>query len=89
MKSEVREHLERAEELLQVAQELLDLSHPADSVSRSYYAMFHSATAVLKELGIERKSHHAVWSAFGEYVVAKGLMEAKFHRSGLDVFWLC
>lgn len=86
MKSEVSQHLERAEELLEVANELVALTRPADSASRSYYAMFHAVKAVLIELGIKRKSHHAVWSAFGEFVTAPGLMDKKFHRSGLQLF---
>jgi len=86
MSTEAEEHLKRAEELLEVARENLEHGHPADSVSRSYYAMFHAATAVLKELGIERRSHHATWAAFGEHVASKGLIDAKHHRAGLDAF---
>ena len=86
MKAEVAKHLKRAEELLEVARENLENRHPADSVSRSYYAMFHAAAAVLKQLGIERRSHHALWAAFGERVAAKGLMDARYHRYGLDAF---
>jgi len=86
MRPEAAQHLRRAEELLDVAQENLAHAHPADSVSRSYYAMFRSATAVLKDLGIERKSHHALWAAFGEHVAVKGLMPPKYHRYGLDAF---
>ena len=86
MNAEVHEHLERAVELLQVARENLDHGHPADSVGRSYYAMYHAATAVLKNLGIERSSHHATWAAFGRHVAAEGLIEARHHRAGLDAF---
>jgi len=46
VKAEVAKHLKRAEELLEVARENLENGHPADSVSRSYYAMFHAAAAV-------------------------------------------
>jgi uncharacterized protein (UPF0332 family) len=71
---------------LRVAQELLDLGHPADSTSRSYYAVFHAATAVLTSLGVERSSHRALWSAFGEHVVAPNLMERRFHRDAISLF---
>jgi hypothetical protein len=37
--------------------------------------MFHAATAVLLSRGIERRSHHAVLSAFGEHIVKPGLVE--------------
>ncbi len=44
MKREAGEHIHRAEELLHVSRNDLDAGFPADSVSRSYYAMFHAAT---------------------------------------------
>ena len=86
MNAEGGEHLERAEELLAVARENLDNGHPADSISRSYYAIFHAARAVVRELGMDRKSHHGLWAAFGEHVAASGLIDAKYHRYGLDAF---
>jgi hypothetical protein len=86
MTGESDRHLSRAEEFLRVAEENLKNNHPSDSISRSYYAMFHAATAVLKTLGIERKSHHALWSGFGEHVTSKGLIAPKFHRLALDAF---
>jgi hypothetical protein len=79
-------HLERAVDLLQVAEDTLRDGHYPDSISRSYYAMFHSATAVLKTMGIERKSHHGLWAAFGQFVTAPKLMETKFHRAGIEAF---
>jgi uncharacterized protein (UPF0332 family) len=86
MTPEVLRHLDRAGELLQVAREILDANHPADSISRSYYAMFHGAVAVLLALGIERSSHHGVWAAFGEFVAHPGLMDVSYHHAGLDAF---
>jgi len=69
-----------------VADDLLRLGHWPETVSRSYYAMFHAATTVLLELGIERSSHHAVWAAFGQFVTASGLMDTHFHHMGLEWF---
>lgn len=86
MTPDVDQHLRRARELLEVSEENLRSNHPADSVSRAYYAMLHAATAVLKNLGIERKSHHGTWAAFGEHVTGKGLIDRKFHRFALDTF---
>ena len=86
MTPEIAQHLRRADGLLTVAHDLLVGGHPVDSVGRSYYAMFHAARAVLKELGVERKSHHGLWAAFGEHVAAKGMMDPKYHRYGLDAF---
>ena len=85
MKPEVQKHLARAEQLLRAAESLIRAGFPADSVSRSYYAMFHTATAVLLDLGIQRSSHHAIWAAFGQFVVAPGLMATHYHRAGMDM----
>lgn len=79
MKQEILQHLKRAEELIDVADENLKNHHPADSVSRSYYSMFHAATAVLMELGIERSSHKGLIAAFGESVIKKGFMDSRYH----------
>ncbi len=54
MKPEIAQHLKRSGELIEVAEENLRSHHPADSISRSYYAMFHTATADLKYLGFAR-----------------------------------
>jgi len=86
MKLEVHQHLIRAMELLEVAEEMLGLGYLADSISRSYYAIFHAASAVLMDLGVERRSHHSLWAAFAEYVTRKGLIEEKYHRWGIDAF---
>lgn len=80
MKQDPASHLARAKELLDVAAENPHNDHPADSASRSYYAMFHAATAVLLEKGIERSSHKGVISAFGEAFVKSGLVEKRFHE---------
>lgn len=86
MKQEAQEHLARAEELLRAAKDLIGLDYPADSVGRSYYAIFHAATAVLLELGVERGSHHGVWAAFGQFVTAPGLLDVRYHRMGIELF---
>jgi uncharacterized protein (UPF0332 family) len=86
VKAEVGQHLDRAEELLRAARGILQLGFPSDSVSRSYYAMFHAATAALLELGIQRSSHHGVWAAFGQFIAAPGLMDVRYHRTGLELF---
>lgn len=36
---------------------------------------------------IERGSHHALWSAFGEHVTAPGHLDKKYHRFALDLFY--
>lgn len=86
MKEDCEEHLVRAEELLKVAENLLVSGFVADSIGRSYYAMHHAARAVLLDMGMDRKSHRAVWAAFGEHVTLKGLVTKGLHRYALDTF---
>ena len=86
MTPEGRGHFQRADELVQVARELADSGHAADSVSRSYYAMFHAATAALLALGIERSSHRGIIAAFGESLVKGGHMDARHHAAFRKAF---
>jgi len=83
---EVRLHMERAAKLIEAAEQLRTSGFHADSVSRSYYAMFHAATAVLLRLGIERTSHKAVLAAFGEHVAKPGLLDVKLHSYLREAF---
>ena len=76
MKQETQGHLQRAEELLDAAALLFLHDHAADSISRSYYAMFHAATAALLEHGLERSSHGA---AFSQFLVKPGLLDRRLH----------
>lgn len=86
MRQEIKLHIGRSEHYIQVAEDLAKLSYWDDVISRAYYAMFHTATAVLLSRDISRSSHHALNSAFGEYIAKPGLMNPKFHRYLLDGF---
>ena len=79
MTEEVRLHFLRAAECVEDARILIDNNRPAAATTRTYYAMFHAATAVLAVKGIRRSSHHAILSAFGEYLVKPGLIDSRFH----------
>ncbi len=79
MKPDIQEHFQSADEFLRESEHLLKGGFYRGAVGRAYYAMFHAATAVLLSRGIERSSHHAVLSAFGEHIVKPGLLDHKFH----------
>lgn len=53
-----------AEEKLEVARELLELSRFDDTVSKAYYVMFHSAKAALLAVDVDLRRHAAVVSQF-------------------------
>jgi uncharacterized protein len=77
---EVRLHLEEAHECLAEAELLLASSYLGGAVSRSYYAMFHAATAALLRRDIKRRSHQGVIAAFGQTFAKPGIVDARFHK---------
>jgi hypothetical protein len=86
MKREVHEHLDTALEFLREAEVLASAGLFRGAIARAYYAMFHGATAVLMERGIERSSHHGIIAAFGEFLVKPGHVSKEFHRNLQEAF---
>lgn len=68
------------------AQKLLEESLFAESISRSYYAMFYAAKALLLLDGIDVSKHSAVAAAFGREYVKTGKIDPRYHRMLLDGF---
>lgn len=58
----------------------------AAAVARAYYAMFHAATAALLHRDIRRRSHKGLISAFGQFLVKPGHVEAGLHKSFAEAF---
>ena len=71
---------------LTAATTLLEESLFAESISRSYYAMFYAAKALLLVDGIDASKHSAVAAAFGREYVKTGKIDSKYHRMLLDGF---
>jgi uncharacterized protein (UPF0332 family) len=86
VKEEVALHFESADECIAQAELLREASHPGAAISRSYYAMFHAATAALLHKGVERHSHQGIIAAFAQTFVKPGPVEAKFHRYIREAF---
>jgi uncharacterized protein (UPF0332 family) len=80
MNEDVQLHLQRASDCIAEAELLLRAFHPGAVVSRSYYAMFHAATAALLHHDIRRRSHQGIIAAFGQTFVKSGRIDARFHR---------
>jgi uncharacterized protein (UPF0332 family) len=83
---EVRLHLERANDCIKDAELLLAAHRPSATVGRSYYAMFHAATAALLGKDIKRHSHQGLISAFGQFLVKQGKVESRFHKYIAEAF---
>ena len=77
--AKARSSLTAAEKLLQ---ELLF----AESISRSYYAIFYAAKALLLLNGIDVSKHSAVAAAFGREYAKTGKIDPRYHRMLLDGF---
>ncbi len=74
MSLEPQKHLEKALAKLHSAKILLHHGMYDDAASRAYYAMFHSAKALLSKMGISPKSHEGVVKSFGEHLVKTGIL---------------
>ncbi len=78
--TEVELYLEKAGLALHQATDNLKLSYYDVAISRSYYAMFYAASALLASQGVARSKHSGVHSAFGEYFVKTGQIEAEYAK---------
>ena len=67
--------LKRAKDHLKSARDLLAADDFADSVSRSYYAVFQAARALLAIEGLESRKHSGVVSLFNRHFVKPGRVE--------------
>lgn len=70
---EIKSLIERAEKYLRSAEILLEEEDYESSVSRTYYAMFYSAQAMLLTKNLSFSSHKGVISTFGEHFVKTGI----------------
>ena len=77
---EVKSLLRRANKYLESADILLKAEDYESSVSRTYYAMFYSAQALLLTKNMSFSSHKAVISAFGEHFVKTGIFPKEMGR---------
>lgn len=80
MTDEAKRYLDKAEQALRVAEDLLKGGHAPDAASKIYYSMFYAAQALLKSEGIEVVKHSAVESAFGYHFVKAGKIDPKYHK---------
>ena len=77
---EINSLIERAKRYLKSAEILLEEGDYESSVSRTYYAMFYSAQAMLLTKNLSFSSHKGVISAFGEHFVKTGIFQKEMGR---------
>ena len=83
--SEVAANLERSETNLQVARELLVKGYYDVSASRSYYAAFYAASALLLNEGIDTSKHSGVIALVHKHFVKSGKLSKE---QGRNLNWL-
>ena len=86
MKTESRQLLEKARRSIEAAELLAENDQTDFSASRSYYAMFYVAEALLNEKGLGFSKHGNVHAAFGEHFAKTGLFDPKYHHWLIDAF---
>ena len=84
MNAESAKYLERAEHALAAATALAKAGFAADAASKTYYAMFYAAQALLSAEGVEVIKHSAVESEFGYRFAKTGRIDPRYHRMLLD-----
>jgi uncharacterized protein (UPF0332 family) len=78
--TEINALIQKAKRYLKSAELLLKDGDPESSVSRTYYAMFYAAEAVLLTKSLSFSSHKGVISAFGEHFVKTEIFPREMGR---------
>lgn len=79
-RANIADELERGRQALAAAEALADLLLFADSISRSYYAVFHCLRALLFSRGVEPKTHSGAIHLFNSEFVRRGLFASTHNR---------
>ncbi len=72
--------LEKAKTKLAAAHILLEQALFEDSLSRSYYAMFTAARALLSIEGFDSRKHSGIISLFNQHFVKSGIVDKRLGR---------
>lgn len=86
-RSQVVAEFRRASVAVDAAQLLEEKGFYADAVSRSYYAILHSAKAALQINDVNATTHQGVRRQFGQHLIRPGLIENEWSSvlsEGLD-----
>ena len=78
--TEIQSYLDRAQQDLLAAEQILNDSFYHVTVTRAYYAMFYAAQALLISQNVRRHRHAGVLSAFSEHFIKTGLIETEYAK---------
>ena len=82
---EIAAYLDRAEESIQAAKQLMEGGYYDFAASRAYYAAYYAASAVLLSEGIELNKHSAVIASIHQRLVKTGRLD---REQGKTLNWL-
>jgi len=71
----------RARRSVAAAKLLLEAGYADVAVSQAYYAMFYSASALLRGEGLTFSKHSAVIAAFGQHFARTGKVPEELHKA--------
>jgi uncharacterized protein (UPF0332 family) len=80
MNGQLRAILDKAKDSLDAARLLADQGYFDFAASRTYYAMFYTAEALLLARGLSFSSHAAVIANYGKEYSKTKEMDRKFHK---------
>lgn len=86
MKEETRKLIAKAERSLHAAETLARAGDTEFAIGRAYYAMLHTAQALLREKDLRYRKHGSVHAAYGQHFAKTRLLDPKYHRWLLDAF---
>lgn len=75
------ELLASASEWLSIAEAALKAGFPAGAAAEAYYAIVYAARAALSEDDRNAKTHHGIWSLFGELYVKTGRFDPSTYQA--------
>lgn len=76
----VKVRLEKADEDIDTAGELLTLKRYRAAVNRAYYALFSITTALLLTQKIDRAKHAGVEAALNQHFIKTGIIEVEYGK---------
>jgi uncharacterized protein (UPF0332 family) len=76
----IKVRLEKSEEDIKTARELLSLKRYRAAVNRAYYSLFSITTAVLLTRKLERSKHSGIEAAFNQYFIRNRIIEVEYGK---------
>lgn len=78
--------LDKARECLLDAQDAFEEDRLANSINRSYYAIFHATRSLLALDSFDSKKHSTIIGYFNQHYIASGKMETVYYQQLSNAF---